>query len=76
MVRRVIVIGGCIPWLAPSEVGFMMGDGNPEVLDVLPPQVDLPFDPLPSELVGLLSASLNEVVQFSSDPSTVPLELS
>ena len=75
MVRQIIIIGGNIPWLAPFEVGFMMGDGDPEALDVLLPQVYLPFDPLPSELVGLLSVSLNEVVQLSSDPSTVPLEI-
>ena len=53
----------------------MMGDGNSEVLDVLPPQVDLPFDPLPSELVGLPSASLNEVIQLSLDLITMPLKI-
>ena len=68
-------MGGYIPWLAPSEVGFVMGDGNPEVLDVLLPQVYLPFNPLLSKLVGLLSASLNEVIQLSSDLSMAPLEL-
>ena len=69
-------MGGYIPWLAPSEVGLVMGDSNPEVLDVLPPQVYLPFESLLSGRVRLLSASLSEVVQLSSDLSTAPMELS
>ena len=74
MVRRVIIMGGYIPWLAQSEVGLVMEDSNPEVLDVLPPQVYLPFDSLLSEPVGLLSVSLNEVIQLSLDPSMAPME--
>ena len=68
-------MGGYIPWLAPSGVGFIMGDGDPEVLEALLPQVNLPFDPLLSKLLGLPSVSLSEVVQLSSDLSTVPMEL-
>ena len=53
----------------------MMGDGDPEVFEVLSPQVNLPFDPLPRELLRLPSAGLSEVVQLSSDLSMASMEL-
>ena len=57
MVRQIIITGGDILRLAPSEVGFMVGDGSPEAFKILPPQVDLLLN-LPSRgLVRLLSAA-------------------
>ena len=52
-----------------------MGDSNLEVLDVLSPQVYLPFESLPSGHVGLCLVSLDKVIQLSSDLGMVPLEL-
>ena len=53
----------------------MVGDSNLEVLNILPPQVYLPFESLPSGCIRLRSASLNEVIQLPLDLGAVPLEI-
>ena len=53
----------------------MMGDGNIEAFEVFPPQVHLLLNPLSSGFDCLHSASFNEIVQLSSDPSMAPPEI-